>query len=357
MDYKGMKEIISDYLQAHPVVLSENGQILKRIVDEHNKDVLKDEKKVELLLNQYNAEKQYIYKVCLMVNVNGFDELIVCDSRTINSDMMRYVKNAITQTGLERSVILQILTDFAIILNIYEVLDAYLNINSEKSDKPFVFPIPESVYKEELMLFETEFKMIKRAIQKGDNAHIEKLPIEKIIPLIQAGIPKAEYYAGYCLVNGIVLEEDSATGIKLMEKAALSGCVEAACDLGDYYYKKGPHFWSKAYYWYTGLGSLGINSDQKKAICDIYNQKIYNKKIILSTILLIVISLAIVINSPGIPLYSGHRILGFICIAFQILVFVLTIKRWQKYPYDSYYHLPILIFFIMFIFFMIRLFF
>ena len=355
--YGTIKELIDRYFQENEIELSENGKILKKIVDEKGNDILKNED-LEKLMKDNGAKNIYIFRLCLMVSVDGFHDLISCDHRTINSDLMRYVKNAIAQTGLDRSVILSIVTDIIIVLNIYQEIYSPLRYENEDNDitSDLICPIPECVYKKELDACELEFGKVKKMLDDGESIETEHLSIDRLLPLMEAGIPKAKYYAGYYMLNGIIPKSRSEEGLKLIKEAALDGCAEAAQALGDYCYDKGnTFFWSDAYFWYTRLGSSALNASQKKAVKNIYNQKLYNGRILVFSLLLIVASLILVIAAPASYLYSSRRVFGFICVLVQCLVFALTIKRWKHDPYDFIYYLPTSIFFVMFIYFMVRL--
>ena len=152
------------------------------------------------------------------------------------------------------------------------------------------------------------------------------LDFELIEPLVQYGIPKAKYYLGYCLL------------------------------MGDYYFEKGGSSnWTKAYEYYTGYGAIALNKNRKKAIVSILNHKLYNRKILGLCVILFFVFAATVIWAPATAVFAACPFWGWLAVAVQLTLLVLSILHYRSKPYDCVYTLPVAMSAIWFVYMAIRL--
>ncbi len=351
-----MDDLIKNFFIERKMELSANGNLLNLVVHENGKDILKDEEKLIRCLEDKHAEKAYIYRLCIMTGIPGFDDLLLCDMRTINVDLTRYIRNAVHQTGFEMNTILSLVTELLVSMDAYEMISADVRSDEELLPDNFSYPIPECIYEDELHAVSSEFYRFNRMIRSGKMT-MDEIDLDKLTPLVKAGIPQAKYFMGYYMLYGGPTQEVCQDGIRLIKESAVSGCAEAAAALGDYYYQKGGlYYWSEAYHWYTGPGALALNEYQKNAVKNILNHKYFNRKILIFTLAVIVAFFIMILIAPAAPLYAPMRILGVICTLLQVGVFLVTARRFMKYPYEFIYYLPLSSFCIMFVYFMIRMF-
>lgn len=315
---------------------------LREIVLANSPKIYFDLHSLKKAISQYkNITEMEYQKICLMTTVSGFGQLVGTNSNVQQNDLERYVRNAIQETGFNRTEVLRLTSDIAFSLGIatrcstlqdkitlHKVCDA---VNENRA-----YVIANSVYEEEL-------EEIRSVIMSGKE--IEKNYFRKLEPLVAAGLPKAKFYMGYCLLKGINLEEDSEKGLALLQEAADAGDIEAAAILGDYYFKKADgDSWTKAYEYYTGFGAMALNKKRRQSITDIFNQKKYNKQIVILCVILFLLFVISLIFMPMVTLYALHPIWTGICVILEILLLILTFLMYFYFPYDFLYAIPVFMF-------------
>lgn len=126
----------------------------------------------------------------------------------------------------------------------------------------------------------------------------------------------------------------------MLHEAADAGDSTAAAALGDYYFEKGGSSnWTKAYEYYTGYGAIALNKNRKKAIVSILNHKLYNRKILGLCVILFFAFVATVIWAPATAVFAACPFWGWLAVAVQLTLLVLSILHYRSKPYDCVYTL------------------
>lgn len=343
-----IQQDVAEYVGFYSAPVSDLGSILRSLVAKHSCKVYFDDKQLQSSLHELGAAPSDIYKVCLMTKVTGFRDLMECDSRTQQIDLDRFVQNAVEETGFNRTTVMGLTSDIALSADIA----CNCNTNHFATRKLLTetaFVVPASLYESEIKEFKEAFE--KSAFKDKD---VTKLDFGKLQPLVAAGIPKAKFYLGYCLLNGIQFEADNVRAISLLQEAADAGDTQAAATLGDYYYDNGVSDWSKAYEYYTGFGSLALSKKRKDAIVNIVNQKKFNRIMIGLSIALFIAIVASLILAPGAPLYAAHRITGCIFTLLSFAILIMAILHHRIKPYDTMYFVPVGMFTMWFFYMVVR---
>ena len=122
--------------------VSKLGSSLEILVKKHSSHIYFDEKLLQSSLNELGVLDFDIYKVCIMTKVTGFRELLERDKRTGQSDIDRFVRNAIEETGLTRTTILGLTCDIASSVNIaFKWTGDNLKIDDDFGKKSYVIPV------------------------------------------------------------------------------------------------------------------------------------------------------------------------------------------------------------------------
>ena len=337
-----------DYIGLKNDNLSELSAKLFMIVSKKTSEIYFHFDQLQQMLQECNVAELEIYQIGVMTKVSGFKELIKSNEKTEQVELNLFIKNAITETGFNCSTVLRLTCDIALSLGI-----PFCNLHNtfNKNSTPVsAFTIPSGIYELELASFEAEFKKV---LFNDSSIHLDFSILE---PLVSAGIPKAKYYMGYCLLNNIQLAEDSHKGLQLLSEAAEAGDIDAAAALGDYYYNRNTaNDWSAAYEYYTGYGALALTEKRKEAIVCIFNKKKYNKNIVSFSIVLLILLCFSVVFAPAKNLYSPCYFLGVISILLNIGILFVMMMHYRNKPYDDFYAFPVGMLITWFIYMLIRI--
>lgn len=314
------------------------GEILSSAVGKYGREVLLDPIELSGAMKELGARELDIFKVCMMLEVPGVEQLLNDDRRTEQLDLDRYIMNAETKTGFTRDSVLYLSSCIAGAAGIW--LDC-------QSTRAGGNGLPESGvasllyaiwYREELARFEVA---LERLVRGGGGDVI--LDFQRLELLVNLGIPRAKYCLGYCLLNGLQLERNEDRGLSLLAEAEAAGDSRAAAALGDYYYGDGgARSWSLAYEYYTGYGALALNDARKGALVNILNQRSYNKRTLAMSAVLVFATLLTLVFAPAEALFQPHTVLGIAVLALQVVFFVLTVLRFRARPFDRLSILPVL---------------
>ena len=310
--------------------VSKLGSSLEILVKKHSSHIYFDEKLLQSSLNELGVLDFDIYKVCIMTKVTGFRELLERDKRTGQSDIDRFVRNAIEETGLTRTTILGLTCDMASSVNIaFKWTGDNLKIDDDFGKKSYVIPV--SFYEAELKKVDfTE----EGSIQRKD------VDLDVLQSLAEAGIPKAKFILGYYILSGAKSKESSDYAKKMLMEAAEEGCMQANMILGDYYFNQGyknisDDAWRKAYKYYTGFGTLALNEKRQNAVSDILNQKRVNRSTLILSIIFGIITVVLFLYSPGAPVYNTYTIFKWFGIILSALIMIFAILWHKYYVYDE----------------------
>lgn len=323
-----LEEDLLQYTKRFP---PERGGILYRLVYKYSVQIFSDEKQLRDGMRSLGAAEEDILKVCLIARVTGFQDLIRPGKKLLQTDFDRFVCNAVKETELKRTAVLQLMAEIT-----YAAGTAVLCRSRRQIERAVqaerAFAIPVSLYEEELQDFQRDFEMCRRW---GD---FTVLDLQRMEPLAAAGLPRAKYYLGYCLLHST--EAGREKGVALLEEAAGAGDTEAAAELGDYYFKCGPSRWSRAYSCYTGFGALALDEQRKDAVLTMLNQKRFNHRFLWLSAILLLLFAGTVILAPGARIYAPHYGLGGICAAGSLAILLLAVLRFRRSPFGNVYFVP-----------------
>ena len=295
--------------------------VLSELVHRYTTRIYNDKDRLEKELKKYGVRETDILKVCLMTKVNGFGYLLHTGEQLQRAELECCIRNAAEETGFTRETIMELVR--AVALSAGSAVDyngEHLRDPSHAGMEERAYMIPVSLYEEELEKFDEGYH----------NNSTKDLDYSRLEPLAAAGIIKAKFHLGYCLLHKSGLEMDSEKGLELLTEAADLGDSEACAVLGDYYFDQGPGSWEQAYRYYTGYGAMALNEDRRKNIERIFKQVTFNGQLI-NTSLLQAGIMAAMLFLPGmamsLPCLAGTGLL--------VLIFVSAL--WYKHhcPYGD----------------------
>ena len=320
-----------DAISAAPAADSPLAQALCALVAEQGTKALREGEALRQDLLRRKVPAAEVDRLALMTGVTGFQALLEQDERTQQTDLDRYVSNAVRETELNRAAVLRLTRDIAQAAGL--AFDyAPEESQQEGAVREQAFTVPASLYQQELELFD-------RAFRRKDDVKI-KLPFHRLIPLVNAGIPRAKYYYGYCLLHGLQQPQDGKLARRLLEEAAAAGDPRAAAELGNYWFEQGPRYWGRAYGYYTGFGALALDPKQQDAVREILNQQRFNRKLLALSVLLFLLLFSTLVFVPGARIWAARRAVGVLCAVLAAGLLVYTGLRCRTRPYEPIYFAP-----------------
>lgn len=348
MDMSKISDSVKAYLGLYTAPVNEITEILTTAVDKNSSNIYLQPDKLKNAMAQSGANQIQITKVLLMTQVSGFRELLDLDVRMQQNDLDRYVQNAIIETGFNRAQVLEITSAISMSLGIPFDVDVddlvQENISIEKA-----YVIPASNYEKEL----NKICAGRYTSPKTSYSSDEMLKLET---LASAGISRAKYLLGYCLINNEAYESSLPLGVQMLEEAAADGDSLAAGALGDYYYSQASSdSWQKAYSYYIGYGRSALSKKRKDAITNIINHKSFNRKMLSASVVLALCFLLFLVFAPAASLFAAHKIWGSICFIGAVTTILVAVLHHRICPYDSLYWVPTGIFIFWFLYMAVRI--
>lgn len=348
MDMSKISDSVKAYLGLYTAPVNEITEILTTVVDKNSSAIYLQPDKLKNAMAQSGANQMQITKVMLMTQVSGFRELLDLDARMQQNDLDRYVQNAIKETGFNRTQVLEITSAISMTLGIPFDIDAddlvQKNITIEKA---YVIPVSN---------YEKELNKICAGRYTSPKISYSSDEMMKLEALASAGISRAKYLLGYCLINNEAYESSLPLGVQMLEEAASDGDSLAAGALGDYYYAQASSdSWQKAYSYYTGYGRSALSKKRKDAITNIINHKAFNRKMLYASVILALCFLLSLVFVPAAPLFAAHKIWGSICFIGAVATILVAFLHHRICPYDSLYWVPTGIFMFWFLYMAVRI--
>lgn len=345
-----MKILVND-IKEYIGILQESSYdyeyVLSAAVSKYSADLYKDSESLKTAMHEFGASEIQIAKVHVMTLVNGFREVLELDERVQQIDIDRFVQNAIKESGFNAMQVLELVSAIISSLGLEGLADNSRVLKSENEKSGFVVPL--SVYEDELMMIEQKFK--HRKIVNWEANEIARLEV-----LARAGIPRAKYYLGSLLLRNEEFENNTQIGLLYLKEAEAAGDSFAAGALGDFYYEQSDSdSWSKAYAYYTGIGSLALNKTRKERVVDILNYRKFNRTTIVASILIAIVMLTTVILAPASSLFAAHQVWGYIFFAVAIAILIVAILHHRLKPYDNLLWVPCLLFILWTLYILIRI--
>ena len=344
IDLKAASENVRQALGIGTVEDTLAGDQLRRAVAAEGRRVLLDPRALRRALEKEGAVERNIQLFCLMSGAPGLSELLEEHSGSTQADLDRFVRNAVEFTGLSRGTVL---------LKTYQICRAAglpMAYNPKDSQPVFVkgaavaYAFPPELYESTLAPFRAMFDR-----EKFNFISTSRLDFESLGPLAQAGVPEAQFYLGFWMLEQ---SNKSETAIELLESAARGGSELAGAALGDYYFDRGfgddddddvslqkaaqllgNSDWDRAFHYYTGYGSAELNTRRRSAVTSIVNHGAYNRKLkLLSGILLAVIAV-VLFAVPGLMIGAAHPIWGILCLVLEVAAYALMLRVLKFSPY------------------------
>lgn len=340
-----------DMIGLYEAEASSLGAILASAYAQYGENLFTDAAVLQHALAEAGSAPAEIYQVCLMTQVSGFLELLRQDPRTMQVDLDRYIQNATDETGFNRDTILRLTGDIVFALGGSMNRRDLPAARKSKFAPQTVAVMAQALYEEQLRAFQVDF-------DKAAAGASVKLNFDRLEPLVNAGIPQAKYYLGYCLLHGIQLPVNEERGLELLQEAADMGSSRAAAALGDYYYILGsPDGMAMAYEYYTGFGASALNQSRRAAVTGILNQKVFNGTLLKLCVLLLAVCAVTVLNPPAAGLYAPCTAFGAAALLAQAALLAVGILHRRAKPYDSLYGLPVAMAGVWFLYMLARFFF
>ena len=343
VDMKAASENVRQALGIGTIEDTLAGDQLRRAVAAEGRRVLLDPRMLRRALEQAGATERNTQLFCLMTGVPGLKELLEERSASTQADLDRFVRNAMDYTGLSRGTVL---------LKTYQICraaDLPMAYNPKDSQnlplrgEPVAYAFPPELYEPVLRPFRAAFD------REAFRFTAKNLNFEDLGPLAQAGIPEAQFYLGFWMLEQ---SEHSQTAIELLESAANAGSELAGAALGDYYFDKGfgdaadddvsveksamllgNSYWDRAFHYYTGYGSAELNTRRRSAVTSIVNHGAYNRRLKLLTGILLAVMAVVMFAVPGLMIGAAHPIWGILCLVLEVAVYALMLRVLKISPY------------------------
>ena len=289
-----------------------------------------------------------VERLCLLSLSEGFDTLRDRQNSLSRSTLEHFLHHAIESTGLQRAVVMSLVSDITWALNTAVQITPFNapEFLKQAPEQPaLAFTVPFSYYENELENIRAHFeKWQSKGIPLSEDM------IKQLHMLCAIGIPEAQYYMGaYRLeqANGkdalATAQRDSAA--ELLKKAAHAGSADAVALLGDYYYKKGiresgwfsvgkSDWWGRALSCYTGYGAPPLNHMRRQNALHILNQEVRNFWTLrIFTVLSVLAFLITIIASIFV---SPSNFLKMPFVIFSVILCIFFEVRRVKLPYESF---------------------
>lgn len=310
------------------------GAILSTVISGYGNEILCDSALLGEAMREAGAPAGEIFRVQLMTQVSGFQQLLLQDPRTAQVDLDRYIQNATEQTGFNRDMILRLTG--SIVSTLGGTMECASPSAQVSCTPQTIAVLATSLHEETLRGFQRDLEQV---VSQDSGKHLD---FDCLEPLVNVGIPRAKYLLGYCLLYGIQLEANEERGLELLEEAADLGDSKAAAALGDHYYASGSRVqWTRAYQYYTGYGAAALNPGQQAAMTNILNQKVFNRTFLTLSAVLWAVFAAVVALAPAAAVFAPRRVVGWLCLLGQAALWGLAVQHHRCEPYDSLYWLPV----------------
>lgn len=344
VDVKAASENVKQALGIGTIEDTLAGDQLRRAVAAEGRRVLLDARMLRRALEQEGAVERNIQLFCLMSGAPGLSELLEERSGATQADLDRFIRNAVEYTGLSRGTVL---------LKTYQICraaDLPMAYNPKDSRSVFMkgaavaYAFPPELYESALAPFRAMFDR-----EKFNFISTNRLDFESLGPLAQAGVPEAQFYLGFWMLEQ---SEESQTAVELLKSAAHAGSELAGAALGDYYFDKGfgddadddvfagkaakllgNSYWDRAFHYYTGYGSAELNDRRRSAVASIVNHGAYNRKLKLLSGILLALMAVVLFAVPGLMIGAAHPIWGIGCLVLEAAVYVLMLRVLKVSPY------------------------
>ena len=342
------------------------GVALAQVVDNHDRDIFEKPEELNAALLREGLSQADALKLCLMTQVDGFQELVSRRGEAAQVDLDRFARNAREQTGFSREELLGLIKDICYALDV--TYDCRQTPNEGKEKDGSVYVIPGGLYKADLE--KVEFA-IRYAVMKKEK--LNSASIDQLLQLVRMGIPRAQYLLGMYLFTfgydqravpqdevfaDIETNEETAHRLALgyLREAADAGDPDAAAMMGDYhFYRNKEGDWGRSYDYYTGYGSVSLTENRRTRVVSLLKRMQLNKTVFIACIALFVLLLLSVIIAPGVPVFPRRTVLGILCLVFSAAALVIVFLRKRKNPFAKLDFAPMVIFALWFIYTFARL--
>lgn len=302
--------------------------LLRQAVDKAGKSVFDTQEQLRQTLLEVGANEVQITQIYLMTQVPGFPRLITPKVEVTQSELERYIHNALEKTGFQRALVLELTTAIALAINI--AFD-YSERPKRSTNAERAYVVPSCVYREDLQRIKANVE--KGALEEGDFGLLSEM--------MAADVTEAKYLFGKWMLTREDADYAKEKGISALEEAAESGYAPGAAFLGDYYFNQGnSESLNKAYEYYTGYGALALSNQGQKAVVQLLNQKIQNKKTLCYSAVLALVMLVMMVVAPGEALYANHMAIGGLCMVVILARLLISVLHFRKHPFGEVYLVP-----------------
>lgn len=318
---------VSDYLGLQRAPGGELDGILTEVVAKLGVKVYSNEQDLTDMMLECGASETQVLQVRIMTRVSGFRELLESEEQTTQTDLDRYVTNAVQETGLNKDVILNITAAIALSAKLAFRYSAFQEREQMILEGEKAFVIPGAMYASELESLETEVK--RRSAGPTVKNRLEVLA--------GIGIHGAKRILGQYYLQNTDDPEAMEVGLQFLREAATEGDSAALGYLGDYYYSlEGRSGWNDAYRCYTGYGAIALTEQRRDALTNILNQKKFNLNTIKTCCAIAILMLIAVFVAPGAVAFSACKVFGVFCFLGACAVVAVAILHYRVGPFGNF---------------------
>ena len=306
-------------------------EIFKSVVRENGTDILNDNVKLEEALLRYGCDQTVVYQLLLLLQASNVLRYIPQRTTGISMvDINNIVINAEETTGLNRKIIKQLLSVIFYGLSMPTEFEQVCIPSSDKYTLQDIALIDLEKYNEDIALFE-------QAVQTCD---VEMLAAnsERFELLVKAGHPDALYLKGVCCLNGLSTASDVKLAKSYFTAAFHSGNSRAGAMLGDLMYENSFFSNTKAFKYYTSIGSVALDEKRKNIVNTFIEQQSVNKRTFIAICVLLVSTFVFNIML-GTGFLSLNGTTNWFPAIFSILInfvlFGVSVFSMIKFKYDS----------------------
>ncbi|MBQ3075926.1 MAG: sel1 repeat family protein [Clostridia bacterium] len=307
------------------------GDLIRRIIQENGKEILMDTLSFSQKFLEKGGDPTVSKQLSLIVEAGNIRNYLAQTETGISLiDVNNIISCSEKATGLNRKIVKDLVSDLLHGLSMPTQLERV------------VLPTSKGYQLQDISFTafgdcEKDLEEIGKLLEKKDMEGYAQYA-QRLEDLAGAGHPEALYLKGICFYEGIGTQKNSSAALPFFRAAAYSGHLKAQAMLGDYYAQLGYPLNTKAFGYYTALGSTALSDQRKKRVSAILNQEKTNfTTLIGGGVFLFLILVFNILLGAGVFSYDGvsHWIGAIFSILLNVATFFLAVLSFVKYRYDS----------------------
>lgn len=334
------KQLFKNTGKKQPEV-SKLGIALREIVKREGIESYTNTEHLAELLKNYEISEVDIKKVQLVLVSGSFLRYKQQFSEGITAVDINNIIQSTLVSGLSVEVVRTIVSDLLFGVGISQ------NIHMEVSfDKGHSF-LNKDIY---IMpsACEKELNEIEKALTASGENKLSKEQFNLLNYCALAGIPRAARILGEMYLEGIDTVKDIKKAVEYLEYAVQAGDTKAMSFLGDCCYERG--YYNEAYEFFTGPGTIAVDSGKRQLINNLCSIKMFNTKAIVLWLGVTILIEILFFFLPASTITGVHNVAKVICSLLNIGTFGLLTLHWYKKPFSDLRQYGLLYAFIVFVY-------